>query len=322
MLDDAFHRTRGDSRYDVILDAGVQEDVGGVWMVSYIDIMTLLVATFVLLLSLSARVGGSEEVDESKEATLTEAVVIASGVRLGVPLPPTAKVTPVMASPEPEPEPDFTGQIDPQAVVVALGVAGRVQAPAVELPEVMAPDDIDLGKPLEDMVVVVTENEPPRMKRVDPQAIEVATTLAESLERRLADAPHLPSLEGVSVSRVAEGISLRVEDHLLFESGTAELIGSGRDVIDSLLNIIQRYEGEVSVEGHTDSQPINTDRFPSNWELSSARATAVLRHLQVAGIDGTRLKAVGFGDMRPIADNDSAEGRAKNRRVEVIVHLD
>lgn len=316
MLDGMLHPSRGDSRHDAILDLGVQDDGSGVWMVSYIDIMTLLVATFVLMLSLSARVGGNEEVAQPKQVTPAEAIAIASEVRLGVPLPPEAKVT---SGEPPQSEPDFSRQIDPRAVVVALGVARYAHAEPIK---VVAPASLELDTPLDDVVVLVTEREPSHTQRLDPHAIEVATTLAETLEQRLAEAPRLPSLEGVEVSHVAEGISLRVEDHMLFESGTAELIGSGRHVIDSLLAIIQRYEGEVSVEGHTDSQPINTERFPSNWELSSARATAVLRHLQAAGIDGARLKAVGFGDTRPIADNESADGRAKNRRVEMIVHLD
>lgn len=320
MRDDYRLDTRSGSRHEGILDSVMQEDTGTVWMVSYIDVMTLLVATFVLLLSLSSRVGGSSDVSVPTDVASALVVVQHSPARLGVPLPEAAMTTSVPVAPSVVGD---SHQIDPQAVVVALGVARRQpEAPVTRAPEVVAPMDLKLDTPLEDVVVVVTASEPPNMQQLDPRAIEVASTLAESLEQRLAEAPRLPNLEGVAVSHVAEGISLRVEDHLLFESAAADLIGSGREVIDSLLNIIQRYEGEVSVEGHSDSQSINTERFPSNWELSSARATAVLRHLQAAGIDGSRLRAVGFGDTRPIASNDTVEGRGKNRRVEVIVHLD
>lgn len=317
MLEGSLHTSRGDSRHEAMLETGIEDDAGGVWMVSYIDIMTLLVATFVLLLSLSTRVGGSAD-DESLEP---ESVTPVSSQNLGVPLPEQALVTTASARDRTVEALPASRHIDPQAVVVALGVARRAPASSAETPMVLAAEHLALDKPLEEVFIVVTEREPRDMQRLDPEAIEMATTLADSLPQRLASAPQLPSLEGVEVSHVAEGISLRVEDHLLFESANAELIGSGRNVIDSLLAIIQRYEGDVSVEGHSDSQRISTERFPSNWELSSARATAVLRHLQAAGIDGTRLKAVGFGDTRPLADNDTSEGRAKNRRVEVIVHL-
>ncbi|EWG98544.1 hypothetical protein Q427_29990 [Halomonas sp. BC04] len=79
------------------------------------------------------------------------------------------------------------------------------------------------------------------------------------------------------------------------------------------------FEGDVSVEGHTDSIPIATARFPSNWELSSARAIAVLRYLAELGIDIERLRAVGYAETRPLESNDSAEGRAMNRRVELLL---
>ncbi|MFC3285542.1 OmpA family protein [Litchfieldella rifensis] len=321
MRDDYRLDARSGAQHEELLTPGMQEETGTVWMVSYIDVMTLLVATFVLLLSLSSRVGGSSDMSEPVEAAPALALMQQSPARLGVPLPEAALTTPV-ATPS-SPTVNDARHIDPQAVVVALGEARRQpEAPVTETPEVVAPMDLKLDTPLENLVVVVTASEPSGMQQLDPRAIEVASTLADSLEQRLAAAPRLPSLEGVTVSHVAEGISLRVEDHLLFESAAAELIGSGRDVIDSLLAIIQRYEGEVSVEGHSDSQSINTERFPSNWELSSARAIAVLRHLQAAGIDGSRLRAVGLGDTRPIASNDTAEGRGRNRRVEVIVHLD
>ena len=75
----------------------------------------------------------------------------------------------------------------------------------------------------------------------------------------------------------------------------------------------------VVVEGHTDNMPIQTERFPSNWELSTGRAASVVRHFQGQGIDAARMRATGFADTRPIASNDTAQGRASNRHVEVIL---
>lgn len=340
---------RAASRYDALLDAEPHDDSVSGWMVSYIDVMMLLVALFVLLFSLSLRFGGD---DEAVHATTSEPVTVYSAVEANLPV--------TMGVPLPEEmlaANSSTGHgalsnngalpsavIDPGAIVVALGVARQSRAAPVravpvaaqparpfpaepmmaELPaamQVAAANGANLDSPLEDMVVVVTDIAPSRSREIDPDAIAVANTLADTLELRLAEAPHLSSLEGVEVSRVAEGISLRVEDHLLFSTAEAELTGSGRDVIESLVALIQRYEGDISVEGHTDSRSINTPQFPSNWELSSSRATAILRHLVDEGVDASRLRAVGFGATRPLAGNDTNEGRAKNRRVEVIIHL-
>jgi chemotaxis protein MotB len=85
-----------------------------------------------------------------------------------------------------------------------------------------------------------------------------------------------------------------------------------------LLNVI---EAPLSVEGHTDNVPIHNPRFPSNWELSTARATAVTRALMTQGIAATRLRAIGYADTRPRDDNDTGVGRDRNRRVSLVLHL-
>lgn len=126
-------------------------------------------------------------------------------------------------------------------------------------------------------------------------------------------------MEGVSVDEGEQGITLRIDDNLLFKSGQAELTEGGGEVIASLVPTLESFEGQVSVEGHTDNIPITTARFPSNWELSTARAIAVLRYLSAAGIPESRLRAVGYADTQPLESNDTAEGRAANRRVELLL---
>lgn len=130
----------------------------------------------------------------------------------------------------------------------------------------------------------------------------------------------LPRLEGVSVSRSQEGLNLRIQDHLLFASGQASLTEPGRRVLRGVLPLLERTAGTISVEGHTDDVPIHTPRYPSNWELSSARASAVLRFLDSQGVAIRRLRAVGYAATRPLADNDDPSGRATNRRVELVIH--
>lgn len=130
----------------------------------------------------------------------------------------------------------------------------------------------------------------------------------------------LPKLNGVDVSRSAAGLNLRIQDHLLFASGQAELTEAGRRVLHGLIAFLADTRGEISIEGHTDDIPIHTARYPSNWELSSARASAVLRYLLERGIRGERLRAIGYAATRPLQPGDDSESRAANRRVELVIH--
>lgn len=133
--------------------------------------------------------------------------------------------------------------------------------------------------------------------------------------------PQLSGLDipGVSVSQGREGVTLRIDNSLLFASGQAVLTSQGRGVVESLIEVLTRFDGQISVEGHTDSIPISTARFPSNWELSSARAIAVVRHLERQGFNVSRMRAVGYADTQPMETNATSEGRAANRRVELLL---
>jgi chemotaxis protein MotB len=113
-----------------------------------------------------------------------------------------------------------------------------------------------------------------------------------------------------------------VSDKVLFEPGQAELRVEGREVVDNLAAAIGRLPNKLSVEGHTDNVPIS-GRYASNWELSTARATTVLRELiEQHGIAPARLSAAGYADERPVAGNDTPDGRGANRRVELVVLAD
>src|SRR5690606_2890044 len=118
-----------------------------------------------------------------------------------------------------------------------------------------------------------------------------------------------------------ESVSFRINNEILFTSGQADLMPSGLEVLTRLAEVLARNDYQIAVEGHTDPIPIQNDRFPSNWELSTRRATSVLRHLQSQGISASRLRATGYADTRPIAPNDSPAGRAFNRRVELIMEI-
>lgn len=119
----------------------------------------------------------------------------------------------------------------------------------------------------------------------------------------------------ISADVEGDGIRLNIPNSILFDTGAAELKGRGPAVIKILAPILAAGRYLVSVEGHTDTAPIKTDKFPSNWELSAQRAATVVRSLAEAGIDAHRLQAVGYGESRPLADNATEDGRRENRRV-------
>jgi len=113
-----------------------------------------------------------------------------------------------------------------------------------------------------------------------------------------------------------------VTDKVLFDPGQADLRPEGREVVDKIAAALGKLPNRISVEGHTDNVPIS-GRYPSNWELSTARASTVLRELiERHGVDPGRLQAAGYAEERPVAGNDTPEGRAANRRVELVVLAD
>jgi chemotaxis protein MotB len=109
-------------------------------------------------------------------------------------------------------------------------------------------------------------------------------------------------------------------DGTFFDSGSDQLKPSGRELLDGIAEDLLTMNNQIRIEGHTDSIPISTLRFPSNWELSTARATAIVAHLvEKFGFKPERLSGSGFGEFCPIAVNDTPEGRASNRRVDIVV---
>ncbi|MBW2518145.1 MAG: flagellar motor protein MotB [Deltaproteobacteria bacterium] len=116
-----------------------------------------------------------------------------------------------------------------------------------------------------------------------------------------------------------EGLVMRLAEHTLFESGVATISAQALPLLEKIGAIITQTDYLIRIEGHTDNVPIHTDAFPSNWELSTARAVNVLRYfIQHHRIDAKRMSAEGFGEFRPLVANDTEENRATNRRVVVI----
>ena len=126
-------------------------------------------------------------------------------------------------------------------------------------------------------------------------------------------------LEGeITMEMSKNGIRVRVKGKLLFDSGEADIRKSATRLINGLAAALNRHNFYLVVEGHTDSVPIKTSKYASNWELSSARATSVIRYLINYGIGADRLSAIGYSQNYPLDSNKTEDGRSKNRRVEFI----
>lgn len=241
------------------------------WLLTYLDMLTLLLAMLVVMLGVS-------RLPQAHKPVHTPAVLVGSVDSHGLPAYAgpikfdQAPLVPASWAKVPLP-----GELPP-ANPADVGPLPRSEQPAVpSAPPMKAPSIKDLG-----------------------------------LENLGKD---------VQVLINSQSISFRISNELLFPSGQDTLNPKGLAVLKKLAAVINRTKYPVSVEGHSDNQPINTRQFPSNWELSTSRATSVLRALVRDGVNEERMRAVGYADTRPLKSNSTPEGRAANRRVELILRI-
>ncbi len=123
----------------------------------------------------------------------------------------------------------------------------------------------------------------------------------------------------VHVAQNNRGIRIDIHDSLLFSAGSAELATNASNILNEIAALIKDNQRLIQVEGHTDNTPIHNAAYFSNWELSAMRASSVVRMLSDLGIIDSRLSALGFGSVQPISENDTPIGRARNRRVSIII---
>ena len=123
----------------------------------------------------------------------------------------------------------------------------------------------------------------------------------------------------VRVIETSRGVTIEINDSVLFAPGQAQLQPTVSRALRAIGEVLAPTDFPVTIEGHTDNVPIRTSQFPSNWELSAVRATTVLRLFADAGVGGDRLTAIGYADTRPVESNLLADGRARNRRVSILI---
>jgi chemotaxis protein MotB len=156
-----------------------------------------------------------------------------------------------------------------------------------------------------------------------PPVIVAAREAAGSLirmEREVQDAMRaLIDAKLITVRRESMWLEIEINTDILFPSGSGAFSTAAEPVLDKLAEVLKPFPNPIRVEGHTDDRPIHTGPYPSNWELSAARAASVVHQFTKQGIDPLRLEIVGFGEFHPRQPNDSSEGRNANRRVAVLV---
>ncbi|MDR0717402.1 MAG: flagellar motor protein MotD [Azoarcus sp.] len=165
---------------------------------------------------------------------------------------------------------------------------------------------------------------PPRAASAREKEAEARRQQVAQRMRNMADAIRrvlgpLAESGGVSVSEGAFGVTVEINASVLFAPGEAVLGSEASAALRAVAGVLAETDFPITVEGHTDTMPINNYRFPSNWELSAVRASSVVRLFIENGVAPARLTAAGYADQRPVAANDNEEGRARNRRVAIMI---
>lgn len=171
------------------------------------------------------------------------------------------------------------------------------------------------------VVMGLKELNPEQQRQSQEQAAEAkkAAELSRAVDELQAYVKSKSLGDAMVIDRSADRMVIRMKSAILFKEGQAVLAPSARVIIDGLVPALSRTANKLRIEGHTDDVPIATALFPSNWELSTARAISVADRLEQGGIDRTRLSVAGYAEFHPLLANDGAEQRAQNRRVEIVV---
>lgn len=274
------------------------------WLISYIDILLLLITLLVLLLA------WQRTTPRQHTANVPATKVVVPPQHLPPPpvfrRPQTPDIHPGYAKRAVETPPM---QTKPRQEAVHTG---HTTAPAIPVPvEVSAA----LPKPTAEQELVAIPREP-----AEDTAVATADPPRDPTDQPVSWSPPDDLKEQVDMTRQDRQIRLDIKDTLLFESASADLKPQATTVLQNLVALLGRHPGRIAVEGHTDDRPIATPRYPSNWELSAARASTVARYLIQHGIAAERVQAIGYADTRPRTANDSTEGRARNRRVSLVMY--
>ncbi len=190
---------------------------------------------------------------------------------------------------------------------------------SVQLESPLKPPIIEHGIMINNQHPFVVNNRYPKIRAKAQNENKARAALLEMSSRIEKFLSPLIEKNLVYVKRNDLWIEVEIKSSVLFASGRSDLSNESRPILNELSKVLSQYGNQIQVEGFTDNFPIKTEVFPSNWELSAARAASVVHLLSKAGIDPKRLSAVGYGEYRPIVTNETAVGRSKNRRINIII---
>lgn len=153
---------------------------------------------------------------------------------------------------------------------------------------------------------------------------EATNDIPQQVTRMYEEAMAIIEAEGIgdqiSVSSDQDGVYLDIQESILFDSGQAQISAIGQETLDSLTDLLKFSDNDIIVEGFTDNVPMNSVKYPSNWELSTGRAMSVVRYLvEENNIEPSRMSGRGYGEFNPVVPNDTDENRSKNRRVNIVL---
>ncbi len=283
--------------------AAVEHENEERWLLTYADMLTLLFALFMVLFSISSvNISKYQVLQQSLKAAFSGSILPGGHAILQSGSESTAQHTPATAA-----VPSIVPLV-PTPTSRSSSSTGAANTPAAHAAKAASAKPVStaqLQAALNSMSASVAEQDS-----------------FKALQKKLNAYAKAHGF-GNRVQTVIErrGLVVRVlTDKLLFDSGQATLQPQGDPLLEevaSLLNVDKTHP--ITVEGNTDNQPIATAQFPSNWELSTARATTVVRFLIAHGIGAGRLAAAGYADLHPVASNGTASGRASNRRVDIVL---
>ena len=256
------------------------------WLVSYADMMTLLMVLFIVLFAIS-------QVDQKKFASLKTGLSAGFGA-------------PVAIMPGADALLDPGGAVAPDSVNIAGGTGSKANTSAIN------PQVAEISP--EKVAEIANATSQAQVK----QEVEKLEKAREQLKKALAKAG---VAKGATFRFDERGLVVTiVTDNVLFISGSAQLESQGRKILDAIGPTLRGLPNQLSIDGHTNSIPIHTAQFFSNWELSSARATGVLRYLHGSdAIANNRMSATGFADTRPRLPKTDPRSLTVNRRVEIVI---
>ncbi|MDA7717917.1 flagellar motor protein MotD [Pseudomonadales bacterium] len=202
---------------------------------------------------------------------------------------------------------------DPARSLEPIQVGDLVRAPA-EM------QDQSFADPQPKPIRPVEMRQMAKLVDVDPVLLDKASKQLDEIQERVETAmAEMIDQGAITVQRSEYWIEIEMNSSVLFESGSSILYPRVVPILTQLGRVMIDFPNHVHVEGYTDTVPINTEMFPSNWELSGSRAATVVRLFEFTGVKPDRLAAIGYGEYYPVAENTNAEGRARNRRVVAVV---